>query len=220
MALALMWVIQLVSMSHPGWSLYKFGIQPREPLGLAGIFFSPFLHDADNFEHILSNSLPFLVLSGLTIYSYRKVALKVFLWIWLVAGVWVWVFASSKYHIGSSGVVYGLAGFLITSGVVHRDKQAVAISLLVILLYGSLIWGVFPMKAGVSYESHFLGLLSGVLIALYYKGERFFEKKVYDWEREQNADENGVSFSYQDPNRPFVYTYKEEEKKGAESKTQ
>ncbi len=207
----------MVSMSHPNWSLYKFGIQPREALGLAGILFTPMLHDADSFQHILSNSLPFVLLSGLLLYTYRKVAFKVLLWIWLIGGLWVWVFASSKYHIGSSGVVYGLAGFLITSGVVRKNKQAVAISLLVVLLYGSLIWGVFPMKPGVSYESHLLGLLAGVIIAVYYKGEKFFEEKVYDWETEEYTE--GVTFSYEDPNRPFVYTYKEE-KKGAESKTQ
>jgi membrane associated rhomboid family serine protease len=148
--------------------LSHFGILPRSYEGLAGILFSPLIHG--NFDHLLSNTLPLLVLGIIIMYFYRRIAFEVFFWVYLMTGVWVWISANSKgYHIGASGLVYGFLSFLFFSGVFRKDTRSIALALLVTSVYGGLVWGIFPSQSGISWESHFFGALSGAICAFQYR---------------------------------------------------
>ena len=150
---------------------YKFGLFPRKIEGLLGILTSPFIHSTANYSHLLNNSLPMFVLTWLLFYSYRTIAAKVFIFIYIATGILVWLLGRESYHIGMSGVIYGLTSFLIVSGFFRKNMRIAGISLLVIFLYGSIIWGVMPLDPSISWEGHFFGFLSGMIMAGVYRKE-------------------------------------------------
>lgn len=147
--------------------LVRFGILPREPIGLRGVVFAPFLHGSA--DHLLNNSIPLLILGWFTVYFYPKASGRVVLVSWLATGLWVWTVGRVSYHIGASGVVYALAGFVFFSGVVRRRIALMAVSLIVVFLYGSMWWGVLPIQPEVSWESHLFGGIVGSLMAWFYR---------------------------------------------------
>lgn len=164
----LMWMV--FSMDYLlNLKLYRFGLRPGEWSGLVGIITSPFLHSTRDFGHILNNSVPAFLLTWLLFYHYRKIATKSFLLILVLTGIGTWLIGKPSYHIGMSGVIYGLTGFLVISGFFRKSMRVAAISLFVVFIYGSLIWGVFPMEMGVSWEGHLSGLISGILVAVIFK---------------------------------------------------
>jgi membrane associated rhomboid family serine protease len=163
--LCLLWSIKVIEWST-GVSFGSMGVYPHKVAGLTGILFAPLLH-AD-FMHLMNNSVPLFVLTGVLIYFYKPVALQIFVLIWIVTGLCVWIGGRHAYHIGASGVIYGLASFLFFSGVFLKRVKLLAISLVVVFLYGSMVWGIFPFYADVSWESHLFGLLSGLLFAYVY----------------------------------------------------
>ena len=179
-------------------NFYQFGVYTRTVHGLFGILASPFIHNSESVNHIVSNSLPMLVLGTSLFYFYKEIALKVFMGIWLSSGVWLWVLSRPSYHIGASGIVYGLAFFIFFSGWIRKSKPLMGLSLLVVFLYGSIIWGIFPIDWTISFEGHFYGALAGVLLAFYYK-KKGPQKQEYIWE-----DEEEDEFTY-------VYEYKEKD---------
>jgi membrane associated rhomboid family serine protease len=133
-------------------------------------------------------------LGGTLLYFYRNIAFKVFAMIYILSGICVWLGAREAYHIGASGVAYGLAGFLFFSGIFRREKTQMVITLLVTFLYGSMVWGIFPdfyPEENISYESHFWGLAVGSLLAYYYRMEGPHRKK-YNWEIEEELEEQSV----------------------------
>lgn len=141
---------------------------PRHIEGLKGIVFSPFLHGS--MEHLVSNTLPLLVLFTVLLNAYPRVAFIVLVFIHLLSGALVWLFAPPNgLHIGASGVIYGVAGFLIASGIFRRDRTAITIAILVTLVYGGMLWGFIPVR-GVSWQSHLFGAVSGVIIAFFVRG--------------------------------------------------
>jgi membrane associated rhomboid family serine protease len=175
--------------------LYEYGLYPRKLSGLLGIFTSPFIHSTRDYSHIFNNSVPMFVLTWLLFYTYRTVATKVFGLIFLFTGLLVWIFARPSFHIGMSGVIYGLTSFLIVSGFIRKDLRSVSLSLLVIFLYGSLIWGVFPLDPQISWEGHFFGFLTGVILALIFrKAPPQPQKYFYELQ-----DELGVEEEYEYP---------------------
>ena len=164
---------------------YRYGLYPLKLTGLIGIITSPFLHGTADFSHILNNSLPAFALTWMLFYHYRTIATKSFLFIYFFTGIMMWFFARESYHIGMSGVIYGLTSFLVLSGFLRKNMKVAAISLAVIFYYGSMVWGIFPSKVGVSWEAHAIGLLSGVLIAIYYrKSGPQPDKMIYEIEEE------------------------------------
>lgn len=171
--IAFIWVIHLTQfMLGTEWG--DFGILPRERIGLAGIFFAPLLH-AD-WGHLMSNSLPFLILSTAIIYFYPRVALSTFVLIYFVSGIVIWIFAQTpKYLIGLSYVVYGLASFVFFIGIFRRSVRGIILTLLVMMFYNGMIEGVLPTKEilshNISWESHLIGALVGLLIAYFYKDD-------------------------------------------------
>lgn len=173
--LALVWGVFLLERLF-GAEWYIYGIAPRQTYALRGIFTTPFLHGS--WAHLLSNSLPLLVLMGMILYFYPRVARSVLLLIYIGTGVTMWLFADPEaifsfskvsYHIGASGVVYGMAAFLAFTGFFRRNIRAIAISLIIIFYYGGMIWGVLPIQEGVSWEGHLMGALVGVFAAYYYR---------------------------------------------------
>ncbi len=161
----LLWIVKLIEVAADV-SLANWGIYPRTIHGVVGIILAPLLHG--DFQHLFSNTAPLLVLGFTLINGYPRVATRAISIIYLLTGAWVWVAARPSYHIGASGIIYGLAAFIFTMGLLRRDKASMALSLLVAFLYGGLIWGLLPLDPNVSWESHALGLIAGVFAAIWY----------------------------------------------------
>lgn len=140
-------------------NLNQYGIYPRKVNYLTGIIFSPFLHGS--FGHAFSNSIPLFILGTVIIYFYQKCWIKVFLLVYIITGAGVWLAARPAMHIGASGVVYGFVGFLFFSGLFRKKIKSLLISIAVFLLYGGLIFGIFPGQKGISWESHLIGAIVG-----------------------------------------------------------
>lgn len=166
-----MWLIFWADHLFPDVPFYHYGIKPHTVEGLKGIVFMPLVHSYNEIEHIVNNSLPTFILLSALIYYYREIALKVFLFSWVFTGIGLWIIAGNSYayHIGMSGVIYALAGFLFTSGVLRKYLPLQAISLFVVFVYGSMIWGIFPMESHVSWQGHLAGLIAGVMLAFAYR---------------------------------------------------
>ena len=152
-----------------GWNFNKHGIYPRNLSGLKGVFTSPFIHS--DTSHLFNNSVPLFVLSASLFYFYRKVAVKVLIIGGLLTGLFTWVIARPSYHIGASGIVYLLFSFVFFSGIIRKHYRLVALSLIVIFLYGSMIWYVLPIKDGMSWEGHLSGFLVGFFYAIYFRNK-------------------------------------------------
>lgn len=161
-----MWIVLAFDLVYQ-LDLARFGILPRNVTGLRGIVFAPFLHGG--VEHLVNNSIPLLILGWFTVYFYPKASGRVVLVSWLTTGLWVWTVGRESYHIGASGVVYALVGFVFFSGVIRRRIALMAVSLIVVFLYGSLWWGVLPIQPHVSWESHLFGGIVGSLMAWFYR---------------------------------------------------
>lgn len=189
--LLLLWIIFLVDSSLK-LDLVYHGLFPRKISGLQGILFGPLIHGG--IKHIFANSLPLFALSGLLFYFYRNLSFRVLLIIYLLSGVLVWFIGRPSYHVGASGIIYGLAGFLFVSGIIRKHLGLMAISFLVAFQYGSMIWGIFPIEDRVSWESHLSGLLTGVGLALFYrnKGPKgshlFWQGMGYSADEETDSD--------------------------------
>jgi membrane associated rhomboid family serine protease len=166
-------------------SLAFLGIYPLHTKGLIGIIASPLLHE--NFDHLYSNIIPLFFMGGLLVYFYREIALKTTLLIWFFGGLLVWLGGRESWHIGASGVVYGLAAFHLAGGILRKEPRMMAISLLVIFLYGGMIWGVFPEffpGKNISWEAHLAGLITGLIVAIYYR-KQGPQKTVYSWQEDE-----------------------------------
>jgi membrane associated rhomboid family serine protease len=150
-----------------GNNFNRYGIYPQTLTGLRGIIFSPFLHSS--FEHLFSNSIPLLVMLASLYYFYEGIATKVLLWGIFLTGMLTWSFARPSYHIGASGVVYFLVSFIFFSGVFRKYYRLAAVSLIVVFLYGSTVWYIFPIKEEISWEGHSSGFLVGFIFAFIFK---------------------------------------------------
>ena len=174
----LMFSIHLLKYSE-GLSLHVLGIQPLKWEGLLGILTSPFVHGS--FEHLYSNLLPLLALGTALHYAYPSVANRVWFFGWIFTGFWVWLAARPSVHIGASGIVYMLFAFLFVGGLLSRRRVLMGICLLTAFLYGGMVWGIFPIEEGVSWEAHMFGLMAGASLAVYYREVDFGRKKA-PWE--------------------------------------
>lgn len=215
---ALMWVIKVVEMMA-GISFAHLGLLPLRAIGLPGILFSPLLH-AD-MAHLAANSAPLFLLGAALMYYYRSDAFRIFIFSWLLTGLWVWLFARGEsYHIGASGVVYALAAFHFTSGLIRREPRLMAFSMLVIFLYGSMVWGIFPEffpERNISWESHLMGMIAGVFLAYAYRKSGPQVKK-YEWpEEEDETDETPYWVQDDTSNKPNEITTSLPENKQTEA---
>lgn len=166
LAVALLWIVFAFDRVYH-LDLYRFGVLPRVAKGLVGILVSPFVHD--DLEHLFNNSAPIMVLGWLLVYFYPKATGRVVLASWMLGGLWVWLTARDSYHIGASGIIYGMAAFLFFSGLLRRRIALMGVSLIVVFLYGSMVWGVLPIQPRISWESHLFGAVAGVVMAWFYR---------------------------------------------------
>lgn len=167
-------------------NLYKLGIYPRTFDGLLGVVFAPLIHSSTDNNHLINNSVPFLILTWAMFYFYRPIAWRVLFFSWVITGLSVWGFGRSSFHIGISGVIYSQLFFLFFSGVFRQDSRLLTVALLVVFIYGSMIWGIFPYDWKISYESHLSGSVVGFLLSRYYRKENAtFMKNKTQWEIEE-----------------------------------
>ena len=178
--LGLIWGIHLLQ-NIMGWNLGYLGIYPRTFSGLKGILLAPIIH-AD-FKHLINNSIPFFALSSIILYFYPRVALPSFIRIYFFTGLMVWLIGNfffcgleyghrcNSYHIGASGVVYGLAMFIMGTGIFRRNIKSIVLALIVLFYYSGMFLGILPKEEGISWESHLYGGIIGLLVAWYYRHE-------------------------------------------------
>lgn len=185
-------IVQVVFMLDFG----TLGLYPRTSFGLKGILFAPLIHS--DWGHIISNTPPLFALSVIIMFFYRRVAIPSFFMIYLLTGLAVWIFGRSVFHIGASGVVYGLVSFVFWNGIFRRNLKSIVLALIVIFYYGSMFMGILPGQEGISWESHLLGAIVGIFVSFWYKDriEQDEEKQKYSWETEPQ----GLQKPFLDPN--------------------
>jgi membrane associated rhomboid family serine protease len=186
----LLWLIYL-AMSELDLEPEMSGIRPRQWVGLPGILFAPLVHGG--FEHLFANSLPLLVVITAALFLYPNAMPKVLPAVWVGPGIAVWLLGRDSVHFGASGLVYGLAAYVFVAGVLRRDRRAVAASLVVWFMYGSLVWGVLPVPGGVSWETHLAAAVIGVAWAVALRHLDLPPRRRYDWDadREDNDATRG-----------------------------
>ncbi len=170
------------------WNFSKAGIYPRKIEWIWTIFTSIFIHA--NWGHLLNNLLSFFLLSSCLFYFYRPVNLRIFMFLWILSGIILWIIGRESRHVGASGLIYAMAAFLLFSGLIRRHIPLIAISLVVTLIYGNMVWHIFPWTVNdpVSWEGHLSGLFSGLSAAVLYRNDGP-QKPVKVWEEENNEEE-------------------------------
>ncbi|RXM44051.1 rhomboid family intramembrane serine protease [Flavobacterium sp. YO64] len=205
----LLWIVYWVQIRFD-FDFYKNGIYPRDFYGLQGIFFSPFIHE--NLEHLYNNSIPLLVLLAALQYFYPKQTIPVIGYGILFSGLITWIIGRENFHIGASGLIYVLVSFIFFKGIQTKYYRLVALSLSVILLYGGMIWYVFPdVDAKVSWEGHLAGLLTGFALSLFYKTPEYSKPIVYEWQKPDFNPLEDPFMKHFDENGNFVNIEKNED---------
>ena len=205
-----------------GFQLKYFGIYPRKIEGLIGVVFSPFVHGS--LTHLYHNSIPLFILSMALFYFYRPLAWKLIFGGILLSGFLTWCIGSSAYHIGASGLIYVLISFLLFKGLFSKYFRLIALSLVVVFLYGGMLWYIFPVKEKMSWEGHLSGFIVGLMFALLFK-KAVSQPEQFEWEQSDfnpsddpflkqfDADGNFIEIPKpeHDSELHIKYTYKEEE---------
>jgi membrane associated rhomboid family serine protease len=179
--------------NYLGYKGIKLGVFPRTLEGLLGIITAPFIHG--DWKHLFNNALPLIVLGTSLRFFYKEISKEVFFWSWLMSGLWLWSIGRPSFHIGASGLVYALASFLFFSGLIRKHTRLMAVSLVVVFLYGSLIWGIFPIKTHISWEGHLSGGIAGVLLAWWFR-EQGPPTQKYQYEIEEELEEKAVKIEF------------------------
>lgn len=177
--------------------LYQYGVYPRSLVGLRGVVFSPFIHGG--LKHIYNNSIALFVLLLLLQFFYKKQTWQVLGWGILLSGIGTWLIARESHHIGASGLVYVLVSFIFFKGIQTKHFRLVALSLLIVVLYGSTIWYMFPdVEEGISWEGHLSGFVVGFVLSVFLKAPNYSETVYkYEWQ----------SPSYNPNNDPFMQCF-------------
>ena len=184
------WLLYWIEITF-SFNFNKYGVFPRTLMGFRGVFLTHFIHS--NTNHLFNNSIPLFVLLSSLFYFYKEVAYKVLFFGGFFTGFITWMIARESYHIGASGIVYLLFSFVFFSGIIKKHYRLVALSLIVIFLYGSMIWYILPIKDGMSWEGHLSGFLVGVFFAIIYRNKGIVkeEHQFIETELDTMFDENG-----------------------------
>ena len=191
-----------------GFDFNYLGVQPRSLKGLRGILFSPFIHS--DIKHLFHNTIPLFVLSMALFYFYRSISWKVLLVGLLLTGFFTWVIGRPANHIGASGIIYLLASFLFFKGILSKYYRLIALSLIVVFLYGGMLWFIVPVDPKISWEGHLSGLLVGLLLAFMFQ-QKIVKKPKYDWEKEDYDPEKDDFMNHFDEKGNFIEKLPEEE---------
>ncbi|MBF6608480.1 MAG: rhomboid family intramembrane serine protease [Flavobacterium sp.] len=221
-AVLFLWIVFWVEVRF-NFNFGQYGVYPRSFEGLRGIIFSPFIHGG--IEHLFNNSIPMLVLLSALRFFYRELTWKVLGYGIFFSGLITWIIGRESHHIGASGLIYVLVSFIFFKGIMTKYYRLVALSLAVIMVYGGMVWYVFPdVGEGISWEGHLGGLITGVALAVFYKTPEYKKEIRYDWEHPdydattdkfmQRFDENG-NFVNPPPPEPaeeiqstiYIYNY-------------
>ena len=184
--LIIIWSVKIFEIVFD-YDFTEYGVLPRKFNGLIGILFSPLIHSDVN--HLLSNSLPVIILCLLIFNFYSQIAKKIFIYLYFISGLWLWCIGRESFHIGASGLIYAMASFLFFSGILRKNSQLSAVALLVIFIYGGLFWGLFPIHKNVSWEGHLTGFIAGILVSFIFRKDGPKRKK-YNWEIEEDLEVN------------------------------
>ena len=204
--IALIWLVKITE-SYLQIDLGSLGIYPRTLSGSIGIFLSPLIHG--DFFHLLSNTFPLIILGVGLFYFYDKIVFNVIIIIYLMTGFLVWIAARNAYHIGASGIVYGLLTFILFSGFFRRNPQTLAISFIILVLYGgSFMAGIIPSSSGISWESHLMGGVAGVFCAVYFRKTKLEEELPVAVESIEKSSSCNYKYTYlENSDKPQSYTY-------------
>ena len=199
----LMWVVKVAEMAF-SVDLGLWGLIPRTTHGLWGILTMPFLHGS--WEHLLTNTPAVLVLGTALYYCYPTLANRIMLISWLASGLLTWGIGNpGSIHVGASALIYALNLFLILSGFIRGNRMLIVISLIMVFLYGSFIWGMIPELAelqSISWEGHLSGAIVGVVLAFLLRKEGP-QKEIHHWEEEESENENDVSTDTTSEEKPY-----------------
>ncbi|MBK6266284.1 rhomboid family intramembrane serine protease [Marivirga sp. S37H4] len=208
----LLWLVKSIEWAFSA-NFAHFGIYPRHLLGTIGIFTSPFIHG--DFLHLLSNSFSLMLLIIILFFFYDKIALRALLFVYILTGVSVWFIAREAYHIGASGVIYGIASFILFSGLLRKNQSSLALSFVVLLLYGGMFYGVLPQDGHISWESHLMGLLSGLIVAFFLRNEfagqaelKLHFEEISDEDEFPETEASEFTFTSGPQNYQYQYTPK------------
>lgn len=190
-----------------GYNFSKYGIYPQTLSGLRGVVLSPFIHGS--IQHLYHNTIPLFVLSMALFYFYRHIAWKVLFFGIVVSGILTWYIGRPSFHIGASGLIYVLVSFIFFKGVFAKHYRLIALSLLVIFLYGSMIWYALPLEEGVSWEGHLSGLITGLLFALIFR-KAIAKPEKYVWEQKDYNEADDLFLKHFDENGNFIEHSEEE----------
>ncbi len=193
----IMWLVKIVETVFD-LDFSFLGIKPISAEGLPGILLFHFIHG--DWHHLFANTVPILVLGASLYYFYRPIANKILLILMFSTGLITWCMARDGVHIGASGLVYGLTFFLMLSGFIRRDRKLIIISLIVVFLYGSLVWGLYPKYAienNISWEGHLAGFVMGIVLAIYFKKEGP-QREEYIWEDEDDDSDDDTDLDTND----------------------
>ncbi len=187
----------------------QYGVYPRTLSGIRGIVCSPFIHGS--VDHLYNNTIPLAILMASLVYFYRSISFRILIWGIFLSGLLTWVIGRPSYHIGASGIIYVLASFIFFKGIFTKHFRLVALSLMVVFIYGSLLWYIFPVKDDISWEGHLAGFVTGLVLAIFVKAKIPTPKK-FDWERDDYNEEEDDFLKHFDEEGNFI-----ENKEDAES---
>ena len=191
---AILWIVHVVDFSGiTNYNFSRLGIYPLRPSGLVGVLFSPFIHAS--FSHLISNTVALLVLLTMLFYFYSQIAFKSIALLWLLSGLLTWLIGRSSFHIGASGLIFGLVFFLFFSGILRRHIPLSAVSMIVAFIYGGTVWSILPVTAyidvNLSWEAHLSGAISGFIVALAFRKQGPQKPEVV-WEEEEIDGIDGI----------------------------
>lgn len=167
--------------------LYRLALWPRTQEGILGVLTAPLIHGT--WAHLMSNFSALFALTSLGYYHFKPFFFWLLAFIWLASGLWTWGFARPSYHLGASGLIYGLAAFCFVSGIISRNIRLRALALLIAFLYGGFIWGIWPLPFNqeISWEMHLSGMLSGILAVWIFRHD-IPRQEPASWDDEENEE--------------------------------
>ncbi|RSK42073.1 rhomboid family intramembrane serine protease [Mangrovimonas spongiae] len=203
----IIWIVFWVEIRF-GIDFTFLGVYPQTLPGLKGVFFSPLIHS--NITHLYHNTIPLFVLTAAMFFFYKDIAWKVIVYGILLSGLLTWVIGRPSYHIGASGVIYVLVSFTFFKGVFAKHFRLIALSLLVVFLYGSMLWYIFPVKEQMSWEGHLSGLITGLLFAFIFRN-KIAKPIKYEWENPEYNEDDDPFLKHFDEDGNFIETLPDQE---------